>query len=281
MAKRLLVLVAMLASAVPALAQGGLGPAETITATGVIKDLGRDCNECAHHGITDEASGAVYELLSDPSHPGGGVDLRNYVDERVTIHGTPQTQSTGRSDVLFVTQVKRADAPEERVMVTFELTVTGNPPEGMVFASAVGQGDLLPLYDLDGDGIYTGSRVVSTEEGIQTLPVQILQANEATKVIKDFGLVKFDEDKTFEASVSFPDNGGSSNGSGSDSGNSGGSASGGSGSSNAGGSSSGGAKALPATGGALLIAGLLGALLVGGGLLVRRIARQQQRRRTL
>ena len=39
------------------------------------------------------------------------------------------------------------------------------------------------------------------------------------------------------------------------------------------GGAAGGAKNLPATGGALPITGLLGALLVGGGLLVRRIVR--------
>ena len=63
----------------------------------------------------------------------------------------------------------------------------------------------------------------------------------------------------------------SSSGGGSD--NNGGGSDNGSGSSKGSGSVGGVAKTLPATGGILPIAGLLGALLVGSGLLVRRIAR--------
>lgn len=81
-----------------------------------------------------------------------------------------------------------------------------------------------------------------------SLPVQIVQG---TGVIKDFGEVKIDGDKTFEATISFCNgNGGYGNG-----------------------GSSGGGKTLPFTGGALPIALGAGALLVTGVLLTRRLVR--------
>src|SRR3954451_21987547 len=89
----LLVVAAIMAAfgAVPALAQPGIsGPSEEVVATGVIRALDAQCNECAHHAITDEASGADYQLVSDPRAPSGGVDLSTYVGQRVTIHGVPQ-----------------------------------------------------------------------------------------------------------------------------------------------------------------------------------------------
>ncbi len=72
------------------------------------------------------------------------------------------------------------------------------------------------------------------------------QAPLVATTIEDLGPVLFDEDKTFEASISFCDGDG---GSGRDT------------------------DVLPATGGVLPITGLAGALLLAAGLLVRRISR--------
>jgi hypothetical protein len=96
--------------AAPALAQPGIsGPSEEVVATGVIRELDVQCNECAHHAITNEASGADYQLVSDPRAPGGGVDLSTYVGQRVTLHGVPQL--VGPPNLLFVTRVVAAPTP--------------------------------------------------------------------------------------------------------------------------------------------------------------------------
>ncbi len=137
----------------------------------------------------------------------------------------------------------------------------------------------VPLTDEDGDGVLTGTQTFPRFppgpqppppgiEPITVSDVRVVAPDGST--VKQFGPVQLDRDEIIlPATISFCDGGDSSNGSGSDSssGNSGGSANGGSG------SAAGGMKTLPATGGALPIVGLLGALLVGGGLLVRRIAR--------
>ena len=101
-----------------------------------------------------------------------------------------------------------------------------------------------------------------------TLPVQIVQANSGagpcnpTRVIKDFGTVPANDD-TFKARVNFKENRGGTTtpevttpdttapGSG----------------------GAGGTKVLPRTGGALPAPGIVGALLVAGGLLIRRATR--------
>ena len=80
-----------------------------------------------------------------------------------------------------------------------------------------------------------------------------LVPGEPVGTIKDFGEVRFDEDTTLSAEVSFDgdtkdDKGGAS-----------------------GGSTVRGIKTLPATGGTLLIAGLAGLVFIAGGLAVRRI----------
>ena len=132
------------------------------------------------------------------------------------------------------------------------------------------------LTDEDGDGVYTGTQTFpkfppgpqptpGTEEPITVNDVRIVAPDGST--VKQFGPVKLDQDEIIlPATISLCADGGSGN----DDNNGGSNNSGGS--SKVGGSVGGGAKTLPATGGALPIAGLLGALLVGGGLLVRRIA---------
>jgi hypothetical protein len=82
------------------------GPLREVVAAGVITELDVDCNECAHFTIADEASGASYDLVSDPRNPNGGVDLRSYVGQRVSIYGLPQMMSTGDPNLLFVTRVE-------------------------------------------------------------------------------------------------------------------------------------------------------------------------------
>ena len=131
------------------------------------------------------------------------------------------------------------------------------------------------LTDEDGDGVYTGTQTFpkfppgpqptpGTGEPITVNDVRIVAPDGST--VKQFGPVKLDQDEIIlPATISLCDDGGSSDNNGGGSDNSGGSSKGGD-------SVGGGAKTLPATGGALPIAGLLGALLVGSGLLVRRIA---------
>ena len=105
-----------------------------------------------------------------------------------------------------------------------------------------------------------------------SLPVQIVQADSgtspcnATRVIKDFGVVPAN-DATFKTKVSFKgDRGGTTPDS-----TTSGSSSGGSGSKLPG--STGEMKVLPRTGGGLPLPGIIGILLVAGSLLIRRVAR--------
>lgn len=196
--------------------------------------------------------------------------------------------------------------PGDELTATFELAVEGKPPAGTTFfATGVADpriADLTPvqqLEDPDGDGIYSAEEV--------TIPgdyrLKIVQGTgtrscgefggtcpgEPSSTIKDFGTVTLEDDETFSASVSFkdnkggttkpdPGNGGSNNG-GSGGGGSGGGGSG-SGSNNGGfggpflGSAGGIRGFLPNTGGGMALTTLgVGAMLIGGGLLVRRLTR--------
>ncbi|MDP8951597.1 MAG: LPXTG cell wall anchor domain-containing protein [Actinomycetota bacterium] len=328
MKKRLTVLVGMLAmllaTAVPAFAQQE--PPETgeeVVVTGVVEDLGGS-GPLPPYGLRDEATGGVYYLASDE------VDFGTLVGQRITAHGT--VEEVIRSVVLNVTRVEPADGTpqDDEATLSFELTVKGEPPAGTTFLGFIPAegGFRAPLADPDGDGVYTGSITVPkfppgprpVPPGIEpvSLPVQIVQQNGGNiEVIRDFGTVLIDGDKTFKAKVNFkrdrgeittpgetvpgsttPDTGSGGSGSDNASGNSnpgvGGSGSSGSGYSSSG---SGGeakatgtetrtapnaeakagsakAKELPRTGGALGASLLtLGALLVGGGLLIRRATR--------
>ena len=126
------------------------------------------------------------------------------------------------------------------------------------------------LTDEDGDGVYTGTQTFpkfppgpqpppgSGIDPITVNDVRIVAPDGST--VKQFGPVKLDQDEIIlPATISLCDDGGGSDN--------------GSGSSKGSGSVGGVGKTLPATGGILPIAGLLGALLVGSGLLVRRIVR--------
>jgi hypothetical protein len=323
MAKRLLVpmavLAAMLAVAVPALAQG------QVSATGVlVAGLPADVGTNGTHSITDQASATVYALNSET------VDLDAYVGQRVTVYGTLTPGGTSSDEAGFegdgtlpsidVTRIEPADdsnpdpTTDTRATFDFELTVDGTPPEGARFFGAVpAEGCIsVPLADPDGDGVFTGSLdvprfapgpVPPPDAEPVSLPVQIVQAEngaspcDPTTMIRDFGTVPAN-DNTFRASTSFEGNGGGTtnpgpgNGGGSDNGDSDGSGS--SGSDNGDSDSSGGSGGsgndtassgspsgvtsgitglLPSTGGgvALWVLGA-GILLIGGGLLVRKLA---------
>ncbi len=270
MKKGLVILIGMLAAllvaAVPVLAQG------QITATGVLERSTRESPDpTPRYAITDEESDTSYELFD------AGAGLEAYVGERVTISGT-RAPGPGPPDgplAVDVTWVTPADGPsgpppgEDTVTLSFGLTVKGTPPEGTrFFGSAVGEGGPgTPLTDPDGDGVFTVSLKVprfapgGPPEPV-SLPVQIVQANSGagpcnpTTVIKDFGIIPAN-DNTFRAQVNFGP--------------------GGSGSIGSGNSSGGGTGKLPSTGGAIPGAipalGLVSALLVGGGLLIRRVTR--------
>ena len=156
----------------------------------------------------------------------------------------------------------------------FELAVEGEPPADAEFLGLIPAegGIFVQLTDPDGDGLYTGSTTVDrfgpgprpVPEGTEpvSLPVRIVQGppigvtalGPEYRVIKDFGTVPIDGDKTFSASVSFEGGqygptGTADTGSGGD------------------------GRALPNTGGAALSLLAGGALLAACGLLARRLAR--------
>ena len=308
--RKLAVLAAMLAvalaAAAPALAQSGVG-----VATGVLEKPEVTTYQYGTHALTDEASGTRYALQSESVNLDAYVGERVTI-YGTPVPGYQDGQVEGGPDLLRVDRVVPADGPPSEMSATFsfELAVECEPPAGATFFGQVPAESLTPvqLTDPDGDGLYTGSKTVPrfapgpTPPGTEpvSLPVRIVQGPPTVtgplgpeyRVIEDFGTVTA-EDRTFSTSVSFCDDEGSDkDGSGNDSGDGLGNGSGtvnddtgagdssssssGSGSANTSGTaaaSGSGAKTLPATGGALPIVGLLGALLVGGGLLARRIAR--------
>ncbi len=140
-----------------------------------------------------------------------------------------------------------------------------------------GPGIFAQLLDPDGDGLYTGVATLPDRfapgpapEGTEpvSLPVQIVQGTgtrsvpagtlpgEPTSVVRDFGVVPMEAENTFSAGVSFCNGGGSNGGDG-----------------NGGGTTPSGTAQLPATGGVLPIAGAIGAALLAGGLVARRLTR--------
>jgi hypothetical protein len=216
--------------------------------------------------------------------------------------------------------------PDDTATLSFELTVKGDPPEGTRFLGFIpAEGGIrVPLADPDGDGVFTGSTALDrfgpgprpVPPGTEpiSLPVQIAQESGGTiEVIRDFGVVPLDGDKTFTARVNFKRDRGETTTPEDSTPASPDSGSGGSGSVgsrgdpalaapengvdlNADGATdqadgevaaatsdaameahkSSGGQALPATGGVAfvpLLAGVAGLLLTGGGLLTRRLAR--------
>ncbi|CAN5622896.1 hypothetical protein BH24ACT22_BH24ACT22_18800 [soil metagenome] len=234
--KRLIVLISMLAmvlvSVSPALAQEGTGnleqysdsgrgnqAGEEVTLAGVLEKPDATTYMYGTHSISD-ASG-YYALQSD------AVDLDAYVGQSVTLSGTlvpgyENGQVEGGPPLVEVTRIAPVETPDERVTLSFELAVGGQPPAGTSFFGYVpAEGGIsTPLTDPDGDGLYTGSmdvpqyppgpRPVPEDVDPVTLPVQIVRTTETKDgfplnpvTIKDFGDILMDEDKTFSASISF------------------------------------------------------------------------------
>jgi hypothetical protein len=101
--------------------------------------------------------------------------------------------------------------------LSFELTVRGDPPEGTTFLGFIpAEGGIrVPLTDSDDDGSYTGSttldrfgpgpRPVPPGTEPVSLPIQIAQEDSGgnLEVIRDFGVVALNGDRTFSARVNF------------------------------------------------------------------------------
>ncbi len=282
MVNKLILLAAMLAmvllGAVPALAQGG---ATNVDAT-VSGDQSADPPEISQvsvRGAITSISGSVVLVEADPSMESGPKGYftvtgeteiaRLEGDQRVVasfedlaVGQQVQAEYAGpiaesyppQGEAKSIVILDEGGRTEERyATLSFELEVECDPPSNAAFFGFIPAegGITAQLTDPDGDGTYTGSTTVAkfppgpAPPGTEpvSLPVQIVQVR---GVIEDFGEVKIDGDKTFEATVSFcDDNGGSGNG---------------------------GGKTLPNTGGPLPLALGAGALLITGGLLTRRLA---------
>ncbi len=113
-------------------------------------------------------------------------------------------------------QEEAQPSPSDQVTFSFDLTVKGEVPEGtrlLGFIPAEG-GISVPLADPDGDGVYTGSTMLDrfgpgprpVPPGTEpvSLPVQIVRESGGNiEVIRDFGVVLLDGDRTFSARVNF------------------------------------------------------------------------------
>lgn len=146
MAKRLMVLVGMLAMAVPAVAQQG---SEPVKLTGVIQDLPSSGGPPVF-GITDEATGERYILDA-----GEGANYSIYEGRRVSVEGIPRTDPNTGFNFLQVAVIRPLEGPlgNDTISVSFELAVEGEPPAGTTFYGGVGQ-QPVQLTDPDEDGTY-------------------------------------------------------------------------------------------------------------------------------
>ncbi len=108
-------------------------------------------------------------------------------------------------------------SPSDEATLSFELTVRNGLPEGTsVFGFIPAEGGItVPLADSDGDGVFTGSttldrfgpgpRPVPPGTEPVSLPVQIAARENGgpIEVIRDFGVVPLEGDRTFSARVNF------------------------------------------------------------------------------
>ncbi len=160
--------------------------------------------------LLNDATGGFYYVRSSV------VDLYSFDDgQRVTVRGTLVNDGELPQPILEATQLELAPEPGP-VTATFELTVEGQPPSQTTFFGTAGLGTVgssVQLLDQDDDGVFTGSveipqgtqRGVLIEQGtgVRENPVGFRFPGEPRSVIRDFGLVTFDGDKAFSASVSF------------------------------------------------------------------------------
>ena len=111
---------------------------------------------------------------------------------------------------------EEAESPSEQVTFSFELAVKGEVPEDTrLFGFIPAEGGItVPLADSDGDGIYAGSttldrfgpgpRPVPPGTEPVSLPVQVVRESGGNvEVIRDFGVVPLNGDRTFSARVNF------------------------------------------------------------------------------
>ena len=188
---------------------------------------------------------------------------------------------------------------EDKVTVDFELTAQGQCPVGTTFFTTMGtpdsEGFSRALLDPDGDGTYTHSeefdrgQLVENIEFLRGINIENTSygpmAEKETEFVRDFGNVVFDEDTTLSHSVTCSEttnpepttNPGSTNPEPTNPGN--GSTNiidNGSGNTNQGASQNkvqAAIEMLPDTGGISLMVLGSGVLLIGGGLIARRILR--------
>ena len=260
----------------------------------VEEDPSSGSGDKGHFTVTDETE--LSRLVGgDALAPAAFEDLAVGQTVEATYAGAVAESYPTQGNAASIVILGEAGGEEESVTLSFELTVEGQPPADAAFFGLVlvpgGVGGLsAPLTDPDGDGLYAGSvevakygpgpRPIPPGTEPMSVPVQIVQAPSGGVIKEDFGQVKLDGDKTFRASVSFGDDGGGTNPGGTNpigtnpgaTGDGGSASSGGSGGD---GSGLGGVRVLPATGGTLPVLGIAaaGALLIGGGLLIRRLAR--------
>lgn len=195
---------------------------EQVTLTGTIEKPEMTAYQYGTHAVTDGSTGTLYALGSET------VNLDDYVGKQVTVYGTlvpgyEDGQIEGGPPLVEVTRVEPIEEPGDyEVTLSFELATEGPPPmETSFFGFIPAEGGIATeLTDPDGDGVYTGSMDIPqyppgprpVPEGVEpvTLPVQIVMSSEVKygvplypNLIKDFGNVLMDEDKTFSASTVF------------------------------------------------------------------------------
>ena len=279
--KKSILLVAMLAmvlvGSVPALAQStvsgdqGANPpgSDGGSVRGTITDISgsvvlveaypsADSGPKGYFTVNDETE--IARLEGDIRIPASFEDLAVGQQVQAEYAGAIAESYPPQGEAESIVILDEGGGTDREATLSFELEVECDPPANAAFFGFIpAEGGIsAQLTDPDEDGVYTGSVNVPkfppgpAPPGTEpvSLPVQIVQVR---GVIKDFGEVKIDGDKTFEAAVSFCDDNGGGSGNG--------------------GSSSGGGKTLPNTGGSLPIALGASALLVTGGLLTRRLAR--------
>ncbi len=191
-------------------------------------------------------------------------DLR--IGQRVTVSylGGVAAESYPEQAIASAIVILNEPPSGETVVATFELTVEGEPPAGTQFSASIGAAPDLygMLLDEDGDGVYATSLPVArgAESEVRIWRLDSSNPNDpyaplVSSTIKDFGTAQFDEDETFYATISFKD------------GNDGGKLLK---------NIAGGAKGLlPNTGGGETLAMLgAGALLIVGGLMLRKLVRR-------
>ena len=271
MAKRLAVVVAMAAmtatTAVPAFAQ----QAQEAGPTGGTAASGQYAPEAAAQGGEDCTLTTYPEQPCPPQEEAGGAGPGGAIVPGEVGAGSGQYGPGGSTEAQGEEAI-----PEDRTL-NFELAVEGEPPAGATFSAVAPGANITELTDPDGDDVYTGSLTATAGSYPRCVPVEVFGKNSPDEVsyeIWNESRFCFKDGDTFSASYSFGDSGSGGTGGGSGGSKGGAMVSGGSVVSS-GGTAQGAspiASVLPTTGGVLPVAGAAGALLLAGGLLLRRIS---------